>query len=70
MDFFNSLLEKQKEVFMAIDSELLSILVCPACKGVVRPAGKDSGIICERCRLLFPIKDGIPVMMIDEAKRF
>ncbi|MBI5560480.1 MAG: Trm112 family protein [Deltaproteobacteria bacterium] len=53
---------------MAIDEELLSILVCPVCKGGVRLSGDKSGIVCGRCRLVFPIKDGIPVMIMEEAK--
>jgi uncharacterized protein YbaR (Trm112 family) len=57
---------------MAIDKELLEILACPKCKGDIRlvekstPYGED-GLICEKCRLLFPIREGIPVMLINEA---
>ncbi|MBI5809792.1 MAG: Trm112 family protein [Deltaproteobacteria bacterium] len=52
---------------MTIDKELLDILVCPKCKGGIRLTKKKDGLACERCRLVYPIKDGIPVMLIDEA---
>ena len=52
--------------------EVLDILVCPKCKGDIRVTEKSvnheqDGFICDRCNLLFPIRDGIPVMLIDEA---
>ena len=52
---------------MAIDKELLDILACPKCKGNIRLNDKKDGLVCETCRLIYPIKDGIPVMLIDEA---
>lgn len=52
---------------MAIDRTLLDILACPKCKGPIRLAAKGDGLICDACRLLYPIKDDIPVMLIDEA---
>jgi len=52
---------------MAIDKELLEILVCPKCKGDIRPSEKSDGLICDACRLMYPIKDDIPIMLIDEA---
>ena len=52
---------------MPIDSELLDILACPKCKGGVRLSEKKDGLICESCRLMYPVKDDIPVMLIDEA---
>lgn len=53
---------------MAIDTELLEILVCPQCKGTIhlKPAG--DGLVCETCRLVYEIRDDIPIMLIDEAK--
>jgi len=52
-----------------IDKELLDILVCPKCKGdLVYDEQKDM-LVCNRCRLGYPVKDGIPVMLIDEAIR-
>ena len=52
---------------MAISQELLSILVCPLCKAPVRLKADQSGLQCEKCRRVYPIKDDIPVMLIDEA---
>ena len=50
-----------------IDKELLDILACPKCKGDIRLAENQSGLICGACKLMYPIKDDIPVMLIDEA---
>mgnify|MGYP001612667293 FL=1 len=52
---------------MAIDKELLDILACPKCKGDIRLTDKGDGLVCDACRLIYPIKDDIPVMLIDEA---
>ena len=52
---------------MAIDKELLDILACPKCKGDIRLTEKGDGLICDACKLMYPIKDDIPVMLIDEA---
>jgi uncharacterized protein len=49
-----------------IDEELKAILVCPACKGDLR--FEETRIICPACRKAYPIRDGIPVMLIDEAE--
>ena len=54
---------------MAIDQELLDILACPKCKGTLRLTQKGDGLVCDACRLMYPIKDDIPVMLIDEAVR-
>jgi uncharacterized protein len=52
-----------------IDKELLAILACPKCKGDIRLAKDSNGLVCEVCRLLYEIRDNIPVMLIDEAVR-
>lgn len=49
-----------------IDDQLLNILACPACKESV--VLKDKKIVCTKCRRKYPIKDGIPVMLIEEAQ--
>ncbi len=54
---------------MAISRELLEILACPKCKGDVQLTEQQDGLVCEACKLLYPIKDDIPVMLIDEAVR-
>ncbi len=53
---------------MALSQELLDILACPKCKGEVHLNEKEDGLICEACKLLYPIKDDIPVMLIAEAQ--
>jgi uncharacterized protein YbaR (Trm112 family) len=53
---------------MAIAKELLDILACPRCKQAVRLSADQNSLICERCRLAYPIEDDIPVMLIDEAR--
>lgn len=50
-----------------IDPELLDILACPACKGDV--GQKDDKIVCAQCGRKYPIKGGIPVMLVDEAEK-
>ncbi len=54
---------------MTLKPELLEILVCPQCKGEVRLDEERNGIVCEKCRLVYPVQDDIPVMLIDEAER-
>ncbi|MCX5830879.1 MAG: Trm112 family protein [Deltaproteobacteria bacterium] len=54
---------------MPIDKELLAILACPRCKGKIYISETGDGIICDHCRLLYPISDDIPVMLIEEARR-
>jgi uncharacterized protein len=53
---------------MGISKELREILVCPKCKGELILNRKEDGLICERCRLLYEIREDIPIMLIDEAK--
>ena len=54
---------------MAIKRELLDILACPKCKGDVTLNESENGLICSSCKLLYHIKDDIPVMLIDEAQK-
>ena len=54
---------------MPISKELLEILVCPQCKGDVAPTEREDGLVCRSCHLLYPVKDDIPIMLIDEAQR-
>jgi len=53
---------------MAIQQELLNILACPKCKGDIRLNESGDGLICDSCKLLYHIKDDIPIMLIDEAE--
>lgn len=52
---------------MAVKQELLDILACPKCKGEIRLRDDQSALICDRCQLAYPIRENIPVMLIDEA---
>ncbi len=52
-----------------ISKELLEILACPKCKGVLRLTESGDGLVCDACKLKYPVKDGIPVMLIDEAEK-
>lgn len=51
-----------------MDSKLLEILVCPLCKGPLIYHKADSELLCKGDRLAFPIRDGIPVMLEEEAR--
>ena len=53
---------------MEIDQKLLDILACPKCKGDLELSENRDGLICHACQLIYPIKEGIPVMLIEEAK--
>ncbi|MCB4205176.1 Trm112 family protein [Deferribacterales bacterium Es71-Z0220] len=53
---------------MSVNKELLDILACPKCKGDVRLSKDEKYIVCDSCKLLYEIKEDIPVMLIDEAK--
>jgi uncharacterized protein YbaR (Trm112 family) len=52
---------------MTIDQKLLDILVCPKCKGALDHRPSEHALDCGRCRLRYHVRDGIPVMLIDEA---
>ena len=52
---------------MAVDPALLEILACPSCKTPVALTPDGSGLKCQTCHRVYPIKDDIPVMLIDEA---
>ena len=52
-----------------ISQELLEILACPACKGDIEYDQESEKLICVgECQRCYPIRDGIPVMLIDEAE--
>jgi uncharacterized protein YbaR (Trm112 family) len=56
-----------KEPPMPIPKDLLDILVCPACKAPVKPTPDNSGLKCQSCRRVYPVRDEIPVMLVEEA---
>ena len=51
-----------------MDTRLLDVLVCPLCKGPLKYDRERQELVCRADRLAYPIRDGIPVMLIDEAK--
>jgi len=52
---------------MPLDPGLLEILRCPACHGDIRPVDEERGLECARCGRVYPVQDGIPVMLVEEA---
>jgi uncharacterized protein YbaR (Trm112 family) len=52
---------------MPVDAELLEILACPSCKTPVKLVKNGMALKCDQCHRVYPIKDDIPVMLIDEA---
>ena len=55
---------------MALSPQLLSILVCPKCKGELEYREVDPALLCHSCHLRFAVRDDIPIMLLDEATAF
>lgn len=53
---------------MSLNKALLDILVCPQCKGELQLEDDERGLRCEACRLLYAIRDDIPIMLVEEAQ--
>ncbi len=58
----------------SLDPELLAIIVCPQCHGALRaePEGQPTAVlacVADACRLRYPVRDGIPILLVDEAER-
>ena len=53
-----------------MDARLLDILVCPICKGNLDYRKTEKELVCKPCKLAFPIRDDIPVMLEEEARQF
>ncbi len=54
---------------MNLDPALLEILVCPACRANLTVDERASELVCNGCGLAYPVRDDIPVMLVDEARR-
>lgn len=52
---------------MSLDPFLQSVLVCPRCKGDLTMVDQPEGLACPVCQLLYPIREDIPVMLVEEA---
>ena len=53
---------------MSIPRQLLEILVCPKCRGELEYHESEAVLNCRQCKLQYAVRDGIPIMLIDEAK--
>ena len=52
---------------MPVPKELLEILACPLCRDEVKPTADESGLKCVKCGRIYPVRDDIPIMLVDEA---
>ena len=52
---------------MTLSPQLLAILVCPKCKGELEYREAEPSLVCHRCALRYPVREDIPVMLVDEA---
>lgn len=52
------------------DVELLALVACPKCRGILVQVAHPAGLVCEACKLFYPIDEGLPHLLIDEAKRW
>jgi uncharacterized protein YbaR (Trm112 family) len=59
---------KKRPLTTMIKQELLDIIACPKCKGPVHENKEKNGLACDTCKLVYEIRDDIPIMLIDEAK--
>jgi hypothetical protein len=53
---------------MSLPPQLLAVLVCPRCKGALEYRENESSLLCATCALRYPVRDGIPIMLLDEAR--
>lgn len=58
---------EKKEIDREFFEDYLKIGACPSCKGDIEL--KDNKIVCKKCGLKYPIRDGLPIMMIEEAEK-
>lgn len=54
---------------MNIDASLLEIIVCPDCRAALRADDAANELVCTGCGLAYPVRDDIPVLLVDEARR-
>ncbi|HUF26313.1 MAG TPA: Trm112 family protein [Gemmatimonadaceae bacterium] len=52
---------------MSLPPQLLAVLVCPKCKGELEYRETEESLVCHACRLRYPVREDIPIMLIDEA---
>ncbi|MEF2146159.1 MAG: Trm112 family protein [Desulfovibrionaceae bacterium] len=51
---------------MSLNKELLDLLVCPECRESLTLCPAEDGLCCERCQAVYPVRDGIPVMLVSD----
>ncbi len=54
---------------MPLDKDLLAIIVCPKCKGDLIYEEEKERLVCKNCSVYYPIREDIPILLIDEAKK-
>lgn len=54
---------------MSLSKELLDILACPKCKREISLTEDELWLVCRHCGVKYPVREGIPVMLIEEAKK-
>jgi uncharacterized protein YbaR (Trm112 family) len=54
---------------MNLSDELLAVIVCPDCHGDLSPDAEAEELVCQKCGLAYPVRDDIPVLLVDEARR-
>jgi hypothetical protein len=52
---------------MALSKELLGLLACPKCRGPLAPARDQDGLVCRDCNVVYPVREDIPILLIEEA---
>ena len=52
-----------------LSSDFINMLACPVCNGELQLAEPDLTLLCRTCRLAFPVRDGIPVLLVDQAEK-
>lgn len=52
---------------MSVDPQIVDILVCPLCKGALSKRPEDGALVCKVDKLAFPVRDGIPIMLVEQA---
>lgn len=64
-----SIMKQRRMETMEFDNKLLEILACPKCKGDLELVVTNDALDCRVCKLRYPIREGIPVMLIEEAEK-
>ncbi|WP_129667441.1 Trm112 family protein [Phytoactinopolyspora endophytica] len=54
---------------MRLDPALREVIVCPACHGTLEERDTAAELVCESCRLAYPVRDDIPVLLVDHARK-